>query len=95
MCFQPAWRYSLIRCRLLLFFKDIYLAHTAKSELHFLRRGRGVSFHEFELFIAPRHYLDIVSWLHTYLRAYNPRGAKAMGRIGSERISGCAATCLP
>ena len=58
------------------FFKDIYLAHTAKSELHFLRRGRGVSFHEFELFIAPRQYLDIVSCLHTYLRARNPEMQK-------------------
>jgi len=36
------------------YFREIYLAHTPEKELHFLRRGRGVSFHEFELFMAPR-----------------------------------------
>jgi 2-polyprenyl-3-methyl-5-hydroxy-6-metoxy-1,4-benzoquinol methylase len=54
------------------YFREIYLAHTPEKELHFLRRGRGVSFHEFELFMAPRQDLDIASCLHTYFRARDP-----------------------
>lgn len=55
------------------YFRELYLEHTPEKELHFLRRGRGVSFHEFELFMAPVRELDVVSCLHTYLRARNPR----------------------
>lgn len=54
------------------YFREIYLTHTPEKELHFLRRGRGVSFHEFELFMAPRQDLDIASCLHTYFRARDP-----------------------
>jgi S-adenosylmethionine-dependent methyltransferase len=53
------------------FFRDRYHAHTRKNELHFLRRGRGVSFHDFELFIAPLKSLEIVSCMQTYFRAQN------------------------
>jgi len=54
------------------YFREIYLEHTPERELHFLRRGRGVSFHEFELFIAPRRQLDVVSCLHTHVRQRHP-----------------------
>lgn len=54
------------------YFHELYLEHTPEKELHFLRRGRGVSFHELELFIAPRRRLDVVSCLHTYFRARDP-----------------------
>jgi S-adenosylmethionine-dependent methyltransferase len=54
------------------YFREKYLVHTPENELHFLRRGRGVSFHEFELFMAPRQALDIASCLHTYFRALHP-----------------------
>lgn len=54
------------------YFRELYLEHTPEKELHFLRRGRGISFHEFDLFVAPVRELDLVSCLHTYLRARNP-----------------------
>jgi ubiquinone/menaquinone biosynthesis C-methylase UbiE len=54
------------------YFRELYLTHTPERELHFLRRGRGISFHEFELFIAPRHELNVIGCLHTYFRALNP-----------------------
>jgi hypothetical protein len=54
------------------YFREVYLTQTPERELYFLRRGRGVSFHEFELFIAPRHELNVIACLHTYLRALNP-----------------------
>jgi len=31
-----------------------------------------VSFHELELFMAPRHELEVVSCLHTFARARHP-----------------------
>jgi 2-polyprenyl-3-methyl-5-hydroxy-6-metoxy-1,4-benzoquinol methylase len=51
------------------YFRDSFLHHNPKSELDFLRRGRGLSFHEFELFMAPRQQLEVVSCLHTHFRA--------------------------
>jgi 2-polyprenyl-3-methyl-5-hydroxy-6-metoxy-1,4-benzoquinol methylase len=54
------------------YFREMYRVRNLENELHFLRRGRGVSFHEFELFMAPRHDLDIVSCLHTYFRELHP-----------------------
>lgn len=54
------------------YFRELYLDHTPEKELHFLRRGRGVSFHEFELFMAPRQQLEVVSCLHTFIRAREP-----------------------
>lgn len=54
------------------YFHEIYREHTAERELHFLRRGRGVSFHELELFMAPRQQLEVVGCLHTWLRQRDP-----------------------
>jgi S-adenosylmethionine-dependent methyltransferase len=54
------------------YFRELYLEHSPEKELHFLRRGRGVSFHEFDLFIAPVRELDVVSCRHAYFRARNP-----------------------
>jgi len=50
------------------YFRELYLDHTPENELHFLRRGRGISFHEFDLFIAPTREIEVVSCLHSYLR---------------------------
>ncbi len=55
------------------YFRELYLEHSPEKELHFLRRGRGVSFHEFDLFIAPTQDLDLVSCRHSYFRARNPQ----------------------
>ncbi len=40
--------------------------------LHFLRRGRGVSYHEFELVMKPAGELTVISCLSMYLRQRNP-----------------------
>ena len=53
-------------------FRELYELHTPEAEIHFLRRGRGVSFHEFELFMAPREELDVVACLNTYLLTVDP-----------------------
>jgi 2-polyprenyl-3-methyl-5-hydroxy-6-metoxy-1,4-benzoquinol methylase len=45
-------------------FGEIYREDGPERRQHFLRRGRGVSFHEFELAIGPAAELDVVSSLH-------------------------------
>lgn len=47
-------------------FCDLYGEYTDVARQHFLRRGRGVSFHEFDLAIRPARELNIVSSLSTY-----------------------------
>ena len=47
-------------------FRDLYSDYTAESEQHFLRRGRGISFHEFDLAIGPSKDLKVVSSLSTF-----------------------------
>jgi hypothetical protein len=42
-------------------FRELYTEFTPESELHFLRQGRGASFHEFDLAIAPANKLHVVS----------------------------------
>ena len=44
-------------------FREIYREYTGESKLQFLRRGRGVSFHEFELAMKPVRQLRIKSSL--------------------------------
>lgn len=40
-------------------YRELYREYTDESKLHFLRRGRGVSFHEFELAMKPVGALKI------------------------------------
>lgn len=47
-------------------FREIYHQETDDSMQHFLRRGRGVSFHEFDLAIKPATRLKVVSSLVSY-----------------------------
>jgi len=56
-------------------FNSLYRDRRAETMDHFLRRGRGASYHEFELAIAPVEKLDVVSsliqhfgWRRTLLR---------------------------
>ncbi len=44
-------------------YRELYREYTDESRLHFLRRGRGVSFHEFELTMKPVAGLRIKSSL--------------------------------
>jgi 2-polyprenyl-3-methyl-5-hydroxy-6-metoxy-1,4-benzoquinol methylase len=47
-------------------FKDAYLESSANNMSHFLRRGRGASYHEIDVAIAPTQNLDTVSSLTSY-----------------------------
>jgi S-adenosylmethionine-dependent methyltransferase len=49
-------------------FRELYDEPTAEKMHHFLRRGRGVSYHEFDLAIRPVATLDIVSSMGPELR---------------------------
>jgi 2-polyprenyl-3-methyl-5-hydroxy-6-metoxy-1,4-benzoquinol methylase len=44
-------------------YRELYREYNDESKLHFLRRGRGVSFHEFELAMKPARELRIKSSL--------------------------------
>jgi 2-polyprenyl-3-methyl-5-hydroxy-6-metoxy-1,4-benzoquinol methylase len=47
-------------------FRELYRDYTSSSKFHFLRRGRGMSFHEIDLAIAPVSKLQIVSSLSQF-----------------------------
>ncbi|HEV7365965.1 MAG TPA: class I SAM-dependent methyltransferase [Gemmatimonadales bacterium] len=47
-------------------FREIYTVYDAPSKEHFLRQGRGASFHEFDLAIKPAKELKVVSSLSTF-----------------------------
>ncbi len=47
-------------------FRDMYREYDEKLNEHFLRRGRGMSFHEIELAISPIQDLDVISSLSTF-----------------------------
>ncbi len=47
-------------------FREIYREDGQERRQHFLRRGRGVSFHEFELAIGPAAQLEVASSLHHF-----------------------------
>jgi SAM-dependent methyltransferase len=49
-------------------FRELYDERTEEKMHHFLRRGRGVSFHEFDLAIRPVSKLDIVSSMGPEMR---------------------------
>lgn len=49
-------------------FNKRYREYNEDSRIHFLRRGRGVSFHEFELTMDRIEQLDVVSSMSIYLR---------------------------
>lgn len=48
-------------------FRELYTEYTPTAEQEFLRRGRGLSFHEVDLAIRPVRDLKVVSSLSTYL----------------------------
>ncbi len=49
-------------------FKDSYRTQSAEAMMSFLRHGRGVSFHEFDIAMGPAEELDVVSSLPIRLR---------------------------
>ncbi len=61
-------------------FREIYRRRDAESLLHFLRRGRGVSFHEFDLALGPAENLRVISSLARF-KNRNPL-RRALIRLG-------------
>ncbi len=47
-------------------FRELYREYYADSREHFLKRGRGMSFHELEMAICPAQDLNVISSLSTY-----------------------------
>jgi len=47
-------------------FRELYREYNTDSKEHFLRRGRGMSFHELEMAIYPAHDLKVISRLSTF-----------------------------
>ena len=47
-------------------FRELYNEYNSTSKEHFLRRGRGMSFHEFDLAIGPVNNLKVISSLSTF-----------------------------
>jgi len=65
-----AFAYS--RCSPRANYKEIYREPTEEAKLHFLRRGRGVSFHEFELSMKPVSALKVRSSLTMATQGWGP-----------------------
>ena len=61
---ELAFRYSKFSPRIN--FRELYREYNGDSKEHFLRRGRGVSFHELETAICPIQSLNVISSLSTY-----------------------------
>lgn len=53
-------------------FNQMFKELTPEAQLSFLRQGRSISFHEFELAMKPIKELDIVSCMWLYNRKRNP-----------------------
>lgn len=47
-------------------FRELYNDYNATSKEHFLRRGRGMSFHEFDIAIGQARNLKVISSLSTF-----------------------------
>jgi 2-polyprenyl-3-methyl-5-hydroxy-6-metoxy-1,4-benzoquinol methylase len=67
-----AFKYSRFSSRFN-FGGDFYPEETEDRMLHFLRRGRGVSFHEFSLAMQPAETLNVVSYKTQFHARRRPR----------------------
>lgn len=56
-CFSPRVNYH-----------ELYREYDTISKDHFTRRGRGMSYHEFDLAIKPTKYLKVISSLSTFYK---------------------------
>ena len=61
-------------------FNELYREYNDESEFHFLRRGRGVSFHEFELTMKPLNELNVLS----SMQMFNRRKRSSLYRLRSR-----------
>jgi S-adenosylmethionine-dependent methyltransferase len=71
-------------------FRELYTALDGAMEEHFLRRGRGVSFHEFDLAVKPATELEVVGSRHA-LRGllHGLLGSSATQRYKAMLMSAC------
>jgi 2-polyprenyl-3-methyl-5-hydroxy-6-metoxy-1,4-benzoquinol methylase len=79
-------------------FGDVYREATDETMLQFLRRGRGVSYHEFELAIGSASDLDVVGCLQLERRRQNPlraAGWRASHAGRFETLIAAAAAGVP
>jgi S-adenosylmethionine-dependent methyltransferase len=60
-------------------FRELYRDYTPSSEFHFLRRGRGMSFHEIDLAIGPVSEIQIVSSLSQF-----GKNSRYVTQVGSD-----------
>jgi 2-polyprenyl-3-methyl-5-hydroxy-6-metoxy-1,4-benzoquinol methylase len=67
-------------------FCDLYREMHDDAKLEFLRRGRGVSFHEFELTMKRAEELDVVSSLSLYLKSQNFLGKTLLTPKNEKRF---------
>ena len=66
-------------------FRRSYREHSAESLVSFLRHGRGVSYHEFELTMKDAARLDVVSSLPLWLRRDGWLGWRALKRLRKRK----------
>lgn len=76
-------------------FRDLYREVDDDSWLDFLRRGRGVSFHEFELAMKPAVELDVVSSMPVFLRTRNFLRRAAWSLATGRRFESLLMRCGP
>ena len=76
-------------------FRDVYEEESHATMLHFLRRGRGASFHEFDLAIGPASDLDVVSCLQLDRRRRNPLRAVGWRASQAGRFEALIAGAAP
>jgi S-adenosylmethionine-dependent methyltransferase len=76
-------------------FRDLYRELDDGRKLDFLRRGRGVSFHEFDLTMKRAEELDVVSSLAIFLRRQNLLRKVLWMLTGNRRFESFLMQCGP
>jgi S-adenosylmethionine-dependent methyltransferase len=78
--YELGYRYSTHSSRV--GFGDRYTDETKFDMEHFLRRGHGVSFHEFDLALGDHRHLEVESCMQHYWRKRNP--VRRLGWVMSQ-----------
>lgn len=69
-------------------FRELYRENNQATHEHFLRRGSGVSFHEFELALGPAEKFNVVSSLSSFLGIrHRLKGSRLSRRYRSLLLS--------
>lgn len=70
-------------------FRELYTEYQPSLEEHFLRRGRGVSFHEFELAVKPARELRVLSAMNSRGVLRKLLGSSARRKYKAMLMSAC------